>query len=82
MSIYGLNVACKNISTSFIKVGDDSMSEICFRTTEKWNLPHLHYIFCKTEPLGTEFKTVACSVTGAFLLIEVQRGKEGMKYRE
>ena len=55
------------------------MSAIRFWTTEKGNLPHLSYIFRKPEPLGTEFKTVYCSVTGALLFIEVQRGKEGMK---
>ena len=75
----GFNTACKNIAASFLKVGDESMSAIRFRTTAKGNLPHLSYIFRKTEPLGTEFKTVACSVTGALLFIKVQRGKEGMK---
>ena len=62
-----------------MKVVDESMSKIRFRTTEKGNLPHLSYIFRKPEPLSNEFKTVACSVTGALLFIEVQRGKEGMK---
>ena len=46
----------------------------------KGNLPHLSYIFRKLEPLDTEFKTVACSVTGALLFIEFHRGKEGMKH--
>ena len=55
------------------------MSKIRFRTTAKGNLPHLSYIFRKPEPLDTEFKTVACSVTGALIFIEVHRGKEGMK---
>ena len=63
----------------FLSCGDESMSEIRFRTTAKGNLPHLSYIFRKPEPLGTEFKTVACSVTGALLFKEVQSGKEGMK---
>ena len=67
--------------SQFLKVGDESMSAIRFRTTEKGNLPHLSYIFRKPEPLGTEFKTVAWSVTGALLFIEVQRGKEGIKDR-
>ena len=55
------------------------MSAIRFRTTAKGNLPLLSYIFHKPEPLGTEFKVVACSITGFLLFIEVQRGKEGMK---
>ena len=73
-------MACKNIAASFLKVGDESMSAIRPRTTAKGNLPHLSYILCRPEPLGTEFKTVACSVKGNLLLIEVQRGKEGMKH--
>ena len=75
----GFNTACKNIAVSFLKVGDESVIEIRFRTTAKGNLPHLSYIFRKPEPLGTEFKNVACYVTGALLFIEVKRGKEGMK---
>ena len=59
----------------FLKVGDESIRAIWFRTMAKGNLPHLSYIFRKPEPLGTEFKTVACSVTGALLFIEVQMGK-------
>ena len=65
-------------SASFLEVGDESLSKIRFWTTEKWNLPHLSYTFRKPEPLGTEFNTVYCSVTGSLLFIEVQRGKEGM----
>ena len=63
------NTACKNIAASFLKVGDESMNAIRFWTTEKGNLPHLSYIFRKPEPLGTKFKTVACSVTGVLLFI-------------
>ena len=65
-----------------IFLGDKSMSAIRFRTTAKGNLPHLSYIFRKAEPLGTEFKTVACSVTWAFICLEVQRVKEGVKHRK
>ena len=71
----GFNTACKNIAASFLKVGDESMIGIRFRTKAKDNLPHLSYILRNPEPLGTEFKTVACSVTGALLFIEVQMGK-------
>ena len=79
MLIDGFNAVCKNISASFLKVGDESMSTIRFRTTAKGNLPHLSYILRKPDPLGIEFKTVVCSFTGALLFIEFQRGKEGMK---
>ena len=57
------------------------MSAIRFRTMEKGNLPHLSYIFRKTESLGTEFKTVACSVTEVLIFIEVQRLKKVTKHR-
>ena len=73
------NTACNNIAASFLKVGDESMREIRFRTTAKGNLPHLSYVLRKPETLGNKFKIVSCSVTGALLFIEVQRGKEGMK---
>ena len=74
MLIDGFNAACNNIDASFLNVGDESMSAIRFRTTEKGNLPHLSYIFCKAEQLGTELKTFECSVTGALVFIESQRG--------
>ena len=75
----GFNTACKNIAASFLKVGDESMIAIRFWKTARGNLLHLSYIFRKPEPLGTKFKTVAYYVTGAFLFIELQRGKEGTK---
>ena len=80
MLIYGFNAACKNIASSFMKVGDDSMSAISFRTTAKDNLPHLSYIFRKPEPLGTEFNIVACYVTGDLIFIEVYRVNEWIKH--
>ena len=65
----GFNTACKNITASFLKVGDQSMSAIRFQTKAKGNLPHLSYIFRNPEPPGTKFNPVACSVTGALLFI-------------
>ena len=57
--IYGFNEACSNIATSYIKVGDESMSAIRFLTRSKGDLPYLSYIFRKPEPFGTEFKISA-----------------------
>ena len=74
-----LNKVCKNIADIYLKVDDDSMSAICFRTTTKRNLPDLSYIICKPEPLGGELKTVACYFTGSLLVIKIHRVKEGMK---
>ena len=50
--IHGFNEACKNIAASYLKVEDESMGEIHFRTTVKGDLPHLSYILRKPEPLG------------------------------
>ena len=79
MLIDGFNAACKNIAVSSLKVGDESTSAIRFWTTGKGNLSHLSNIFRKLETMDTEFNTVACSVTGSLLFIEVHRGKEGKK---
>ena len=59
MLIDGLNEACSNISSSYIKVGDESMGAIRFCTTSKGDLPHLSYIIRNLEPLRVEFKMVA-----------------------
>jgi hypothetical protein len=42
-------------------------------------LPNISFVVQKPEPLGTEFKTFACPVTGVMTKMEIQRGKEGMK---
>ena len=61
--INSFNNAFKNISASYLRVGDESMSGIRFCTTVNIIFPHLSYIFCKPEPLGIEFKTVIYSIT-------------------
>ena len=78
--INGFNEACHNIAASYLMVGGESVSAIHFWTKAEGNLLHLSYIFHKTEPLGKEFNTVACSFTGAFLFIGVHRGNLGMKH--
>ena len=78
MLIVGFNYSCNTLAASYLKVGGYSMSAIRFWTTEKGGLPHLSYIFSKTEPLETDVNTVSCSIKGAFLLIELHRVKEGM----
>ena len=70
----------KNLSASYLKVGYESMHVIRFRTTKKGNSTTLLYIFCMSEPLGTELNTVACSFTRDLIFIEVYIGKEGMKH--
>ena len=53
-----------------------------FLNKEKGDLTHFNYIFFNLEQLGTEFNTVSCSITGAVLFLEIQRGKEAEKNRK
>ena len=70
--IDGFNESCKNFAASFLKVRDKSMSATRFWMMAKGNLLNLSHIFRKPETLGTEFKTVAYSVTGNLIFVEVQ----------
>ena len=54
------------------------MSAIIFWEMAKGNLPHLPYIYRKLEPLGVEFKAIACYVTGYLLFVEVNRRNQGV----
>ena len=69
--IYGFNKMCKNISASYMKVGDESISDIHFHTKAEGRLPHLSYIFRNSEPPGVDFNTVECYVTGALLFTDI-----------
>ena len=73
--INGFNESCNDIASSALKIGDELTSAISFMKTTKGNLAHLSYILRKLDPPGTEFKTLACSITGALLLIEFQKVK-------
>ena len=81
MLIGGFNESCKNIATSYLKVGGGYMSVIPFWTTGKCNLPHLSYIVCTPESLGTEFKTVIYSFNVYLLLVDIHIRKEGTNNR-
>ena len=67
-----------HVWSSYLKVFDESMSAYTPQSTKTGNLPHLSCILRKPEPLGSEFKVVADSVTGMLLYLELQRGKKGM----
>ena len=58
---------------------DEMMSAWKPRKTKLGGLPNITHIPRKPEPLGTEFKCVACSQTGCMLNLEIQRGKDGMR---
>ncbi len=71
-----------SITTSRWKVADESMSAWRPRTTALGGLPNISFVVRKPEPLGTEFKTCACPITGIMTMMEIQRGKEGMKEKK
>jgi hypothetical protein len=52
------------VAASARKVLDESMSAYRPQTSGTGGLPHLSFILRKREPLGTEFKSIACGVTG------------------
>ena len=53
------------------------MSAFKPRTTKTDGLPNISYIARKPKPLGTEFKTVCCGLSGIMVQMEIQRGKVG-----
>ena len=61
-----------------ILVVDESMSAWHPKTTARGGLPNIMYIACKPEPLGSEFKIIADRITGSFVSLEIQRGKDSM----
>ncbi len=67
------------VATAHWKVLDDLMSPYRPRTMKTGNRPHLSYLIRKPQPLGTEFKCAACTVTGCMLALECQEGKECMQ---
>jgi hypothetical protein len=69
----------ENVWCSYLKVLDELMSAYQPQTLRTCNLPHLSSVLRKPEPLGSEFKCVADSVTNIMLHIELQKGKEAMK---
>ena len=80
LSINEFNDSCKNISSSYLRVGGESMSVIRFQKTVKRGLPYLSYISRKLDPLGTGFKTGAFYFTDALIFIELQMGNQGMNH--
>jgi hypothetical protein len=56
------------VAASVHKVLDESMSTWKPRTSKRGGLPRISFIFRKPKPLGTEFKDIACAVTGKSLL--------------
>ena len=75
MLIDGFNEEFNNIAASYLKVGNEATSAIRFWATAKGTLPQFSYIFHKTETLGVEFNTVACSDNGFYLYTYIEESK-------
>ena len=65
----------EEIVDSWEKVLDETMSAWRPRTSKNGGLPNINYIIRKPEPLGTEFKTVCCPVSGVMTRVEIQQGR-------
>jgi hypothetical protein len=52
------------VAASVRKVLDETMSAYRPRTSKTGGWPNISFILRKPEPLGTEFKTIACTKTG------------------
>jgi Transposase IS4 len=70
------------VAASRFKTLDESMSAFAPQTSKTGNLPHLSWIARKPEPLGTEFKNVACTASGLMIELELQEGKMPMREKE
>jgi len=66
----------RQVSASFMKMMDESMSAFCPQMQATGNLPHLSFILHKPENLGTEFKVIACPITKIIIFLEIQKGCE------
>ena len=75
----GFNDACKKIAASYLKVGDESMSDSHFQTTAKGDSHQLSHILRMSEPMDTEFNTEAFYFTWGLIFLETKILKEGMK---
>ena len=62
------DVRAQKVAAAHCKILDETMSGWSPTTTKYGGLPFLSFILRKPTPLGTEFKTVACSVLGKQLL--------------
>jgi hypothetical protein len=54
----------RKVAASVIKLLDESMTAWVPRKNKTGGLPNISFILRTPEPLGTEFKTMACSETG------------------
>mmetsp|Transcript_20233 Transcript_20233/g.43993 ORF Transcript_20233/g.43993 Transcript_20233/m.43993 type:complete len:627 (-) Transcript_20233:1152-3032(-) len=72
----------QKVAASHCKILDEVMSAWSPTTTKYGGLPFLSFILRKPQPLGTEFKNVACTEMGTFLHLEIQRGALPMQAKK
>ena len=70
----------KHFRPSNQKIADESMSGYKPRQTKTENLPSISNQPRKPVKLGTEFKDVACEVSGVMLHLEIVRSKVSYVY--
>lgn len=79
-AVEGFNkVRREKITTSLWDILDEAMSAFRPRSTATSKLPNISFILRKPEPLGSEFKCVACPVVGTMKCLEIQRGAKPMQ---
>jgi hypothetical protein len=79
-AVEGFNkVYRENITTSLLDILDEAMSAFRPRSTATSKLPNISVILRKPEPLGSEFKCIACPVAGTMKCPEIQRGAKPMQ---
>ena len=65
------NNRAQNVVASHCNLADETMSSWSPTTTKYGGLPFLSFILRKPTPLGTEFKTMACTVLGEIIMMLV-----------
>lgn len=69
----------ENVLASLFQTTDETMSAFRPRKTKRGGLPNISFILRKSEPLGKEFKDLACIVTNVVTYLEIQRGVKLMR---
>ena len=71
LSVDGFNKACNIIAASYLKVGYESIIASIFGLHWRVNCLTCPIFSPFPGPLGTDFNTVACYVTGVLLFLEI-----------
>lgn len=75
------NNRAKAVAVSFIKLVDETMPAWHSHKDKMEGLPIISFILQKLELLGTEFKSIPCSLTGIYLLFNYLRFLEAQRFK-